>query len=115
MISFREFFLETARGAKQDRSTSIFWKDARSGARPNVTYASNRQETNEEEKIIQDLRKRGGQSAVTPKMLTHITSKGINIPTQHGEFVHIGRSGDNTYHVVLGLMHDGKYVLKGEV
>lgn len=112
MLSFREFIAETPLGQKQSRDTSVFWKDAHTRKHLNTTYAANKLDTNEEAKILKDLRTKGGQMIASPKMIEHIKSKGIDIP-QPGDSVFVGRSGDSTFHVALVHTPDGKFMLKG--
>lgn len=114
MISFREFvLLETAKGQKQNRDTSVFWKDARSGAKPNVTYDVNKQETDISAKIIEDLRSQGGQHTVTPQIYSYLSKMNISIPTKVGEVVNVGRSGENTFQVSVHMLPSGILILKG--
>lgn len=113
MLSFREFIAETPRGQKQSRDASIFWKDAGSRKHLNTTYASNQLDTNEEEKILSDLRDKGGQMVASPKMLKHINNKGIIMPDA-GKSVFVGRGGDSTFHVSLTHLPNGTFIIKGE-
>ena len=72
MMSFREFFNETALGMEQSKD-GIFWKDARGRKKLNIVPDINKVSGNKVEEIINSIRSgRSTSETVTPDLLQHI-------------------------------------------
>jgi hypothetical protein len=72
MMSFQEFFNETARGEKQSKD-GIFWKDARGRKNLNIVPDVNKVDADESASIIDNVI--GGittSKVATPDLLQHI-------------------------------------------
>ena len=72
MMSFQEFFNETARGEKQSKD-GIFWKDARGRKNLNIVPDVDKADTDESANIIDNVI--GGvttNKVATPDLLQHI-------------------------------------------
>ena len=111
--TFKEFYLENRKGERNPHHLNPFKGFDGKTNGFNMTYDSNKSE-NEFEEALKNLRSGAASFLVVTKPFQNYLIQKYpqhKFPTQEGEKVVLGRSGESTNQVFLSMNNTGQYVL----
>jgi hypothetical protein len=111
--TFKEFYLENRKGERKPHHNNLFKGFDGKTKKFNMTYKSRRSK-NKFEKALKNLRSGAASFLVVTKPFQNYLIRKYRqhkFPTQEGEKVALGRSGESTNQVFLSMNNTGQYVL----